>query len=151
MRPERSHAQTAVLILLFASLSSNQEQTSRGKQYLYRQESPDLPLTEEPRGGQGCLSSLFGFVAELGTPQNSWFSMCLPSKTHLFRQELEKFFDPKSEFFQQIRGTWVRAVVTAIVGGAADVVKRTTTMLPEGRERLADSKHLWVPFLVVSL
>ncbi|CAJ1390134.1 unnamed protein product [Effrenium voratum] len=53
-----------------------------------------------------------------------------------FREELEKFYDPKSEFFQQIRGTWVRAVVTAIVGGAADVVKRTTTMLPEGYQKI---------------
>ncbi|CAE7433247.1 unnamed protein product [Symbiodinium natans] len=53
-----------------------------------------------------------------------------------FRQQLESLYDPHSTFLQSIRGRWVHDLTWLMVGGTADVVKRTTTMLPEGYQKI---------------
>lgn len=58
-----------------------------------------------------------------------------------FREQLEKFNDPSMKngagrFLQSMRGRWVRGLVAWLVGGKAKPVKRTTTMLPEGYEKI---------------
>ena len=58
-----------------------------------------------------------------------------------FRQQLEKFTDYTTKnkagrFFQSMRGRWVRRLVSWLVGGKAGAVKRTTTMLPEGYQKI---------------
>eukprot|EP00438_Fugacium_kawagutii_P034655 Skav201621 [mRNA] locus=scaffold5983:38328:45523:- [translate_table: standard] len=58
-----------------------------------------------------------------------------------FRQQLEKIYNPSMKngigrMCQSIRGCWIQSLVSWLVGGDANAVKRTTTMLPEGYEKI---------------
>ena len=58
-----------------------------------------------------------------------------------FRQQLEKIADYTTKnkagrICQSMRGCWVRGLVSWLVGGEAGAVKRTTTMLPEGYQKI---------------
>ena len=58
-----------------------------------------------------------------------------------FRQQLEKISNPSMQngpgrVWQSLRGRWIKGLVTGLVGGEADPVKRTTTMVPEGYEKI---------------
>ncbi|CAE7783139.1 unnamed protein product [Symbiodinium pilosum] len=53
-----------------------------------------------------------------------------------FRQQLERISNPDSKYLQALRGRWVHDLTWLLVGGSANVVQRTTTMLPEGYQKI---------------